>query len=70
MLNRFGRGGSLSFKTKSFTTKGLYVNDSSSIPASVLAGDISYLPLSTLSFSLSSMQGIGNQNKFFNTFSL
>ncbi len=55
MLNRFGRGGSVSFKPSPITLKGVYVHDSSSIPKQDLGGILSYKPLDFFSVSLSSL---------------
>lgn len=56
MLNRFGRGGSLSIHPGPVSLKGVYVHNTSSVPFSSIGGDLSYSPTTPLSLSFSILQ--------------
>ncbi|MBM3197854.1 MAG: hypothetical protein FJZ58_01185 [Chlamydiae bacterium] len=56
LLNRFGRGGSLSLSKDAFLFKGICIQDTSSVPQFCFTGKLSYKPLPALTLSLSSLQ--------------
>jgi hypothetical protein len=56
MLNRFGRGASLSLSPGPVTMKGLYLQDTSSIAQTAAGGGLSYSPIEPLTFSASLLQ--------------
>jgi hypothetical protein len=53
MLNRFGRGASLSMEPSPISIKSLYIQDTSSVPQTAVGGGLSYAPIKPLTLSAS-----------------